>query len=158
MLDLPNGQTIELSLWDTAGQEDFDRLRSLSYADTHVVLICFSVSLMEPNAEERSLDGVKQERVGTGRSKRTSVDFRHSLFDLSLSLKVDNPVSLENVENKVSLVFPFLSFPLTPANSLIHRHLLVDPRSQRTLSRGQDLPGSSEMRHETRRNDTREIE
>ena len=36
-------QTVELSLWDTAGQEDFDRLRSLSYADTHVVMICFSV-------------------------------------------------------------------------------------------------------------------
>lgn len=26
------------------GQEEFDRLRSLSYAETHVVLICFSVS------------------------------------------------------------------------------------------------------------------
>jgi len=34
---------IELSLWDTAGQEDFDRLRSLSYAETHVVMMCFSV-------------------------------------------------------------------------------------------------------------------
>ncbi|RSH79985.1 Rho GTPase [Apiotrichum porosum] len=34
---------VELSLWDTAGQEDFDMLRSLSYADTHVVLVCFSV-------------------------------------------------------------------------------------------------------------------
>lgn len=36
-------QQVELSLWDTAGQEEFDRLRSLSYADTHVVMICFSV-------------------------------------------------------------------------------------------------------------------
>ncbi|GAO50273.1 protein RHO3 [Saitoella complicata NRRL Y-17804] len=34
---------IELSLWDTAGQEEFDRLRSLSYSDTHVVMICFSI-------------------------------------------------------------------------------------------------------------------
>ncbi|SCV68333.1 BQ2448_454 [Microbotryum intermedium] len=32
-----------LALWDTAGQEDFDRLRSLSYADSHVICICFSV-------------------------------------------------------------------------------------------------------------------
>ncbi|BEJ13631.1 hypothetical protein CspHIS471_0308050 [Cutaneotrichosporon sp. HIS471] len=38
-----DGTSVELSLWDTAGQEDFDRLRSLSYLDTHVVLICFSV-------------------------------------------------------------------------------------------------------------------
>ncbi|WWC59710.1 uncharacterized protein I303_102272 [Kwoniella dejecticola CBS 10117] len=36
-------QMVELSLWDTAGQEDFDRLRSLSYADTHIVMVCFSV-------------------------------------------------------------------------------------------------------------------
>ncbi|EJD07552.1 uncharacterized protein FOMMEDRAFT_115861 [Fomitiporia mediterranea MF3/22] len=36
-------QLIEMSLWDTAGQEEFDRLRSLSYAETHVILICFSV-------------------------------------------------------------------------------------------------------------------
>jgi GTPase SAR1 family protein len=40
------------------GQEEFDRLRSLSYAETHVIMICFSV---------------------------------------------DNPVSLENVESKVTL-------------------------------------------------------
>ena len=58
-------QMVELSLWDTAGmdrqraplwflqlelsdskfvgQEEFDRLRSLSYAETHVIMICFSV-------------------------------------------------------------------------------------------------------------------
>ena len=34
---------IELELWDTAGQEDFDRLRPFSYANTDVVLIAFSV-------------------------------------------------------------------------------------------------------------------
>ncbi|CAG8614901.1 14121_t:CDS:2 [Funneliformis mosseae] len=38
-----DNQQIELSLWDTAGQEEFDRLRSLSYADTHVVMLCFAV-------------------------------------------------------------------------------------------------------------------
>lgn len=35
---------IELSLWDTAGQEEYDRLRPLSYPDTDVLLICFSVN------------------------------------------------------------------------------------------------------------------
>lgn len=34
---------VELSLWDTAGQEEFDRLRSLSYDDTHAIMLCFSV-------------------------------------------------------------------------------------------------------------------
>eukprot|EP01089_Gocevia_fonbrunei_P013817 TRINITY_DN362_c0_g3_i1.p1 TRINITY_DN362_c0_g3~~TRINITY_DN362_c0_g3_i1.p1 ORF type:complete len:199 (+),score=41.08 TRINITY_DN362_c0_g3_i1:88-684(+) len=35
--------TIELGLWDTAGQEEYDRLRPLSYANANVFLICFSV-------------------------------------------------------------------------------------------------------------------
>eukprot|EP01087_Luapelamoeba_hula_P024696 TRINITY_DN94_c0_g1_i1.p1 TRINITY_DN94_c0_g1~~TRINITY_DN94_c0_g1_i1.p1 ORF type:complete len:206 (+),score=38.48 TRINITY_DN94_c0_g1_i1:72-689(+) len=38
-----DGRTINLGLWDTAGQEDYDRLRPLSYPQTDVFLICFSV-------------------------------------------------------------------------------------------------------------------
>jgi len=36
-------RTISLGLWDTAGQEDYDRLRPLSYPQTDVFLICFSI-------------------------------------------------------------------------------------------------------------------
>eukprot|EP00762_Andalucia_godoyi_P002324 ANDGO_07497.mRNA.1 Rho-related protein racB len=38
-----DGSTIQLSLWDTAGQEEYDRLRPLSYPNTHVFLVCFSL-------------------------------------------------------------------------------------------------------------------
>ena len=38
-----DGRKVELALWDTAGQEDYDRLRPLSYPDSNVILICFSV-------------------------------------------------------------------------------------------------------------------
>eukprot|EP01111_Echinosteliopsis_oligospora_P006130 TRINITY_DN20162_c0_g1_i1.p1 TRINITY_DN20162_c0_g1~~TRINITY_DN20162_c0_g1_i1.p1 ORF type:complete len:193 (+),score=37.38 TRINITY_DN20162_c0_g1_i1:74-652(+) len=36
-------KNIELGLWDTAGQEEYDRLRPLSYANAQVFLICFSL-------------------------------------------------------------------------------------------------------------------
>jgi len=40
---LSDGKPISLGLWDTAGQEDYDTLRPLSYPMTDVFLVCFSV-------------------------------------------------------------------------------------------------------------------
>ncbi|KAK7045951.1 RHO4 protein [Paramarasmius palmivorus] len=37
------GKEIELALWDTAGQEEYDRLRPLSYPESDVILIVFSI-------------------------------------------------------------------------------------------------------------------
>ncbi|KAK0131230.1 Rho-related GTP-binding protein RhoG [Merluccius polli] len=39
-----DSRNISLNLWDTAGQEEYDRLRTLSYPQTHVFIICFSIS------------------------------------------------------------------------------------------------------------------
>ncbi|CAL8107562.1 unnamed protein product [Calicophoron daubneyi] len=56
-----DNRDVELTLWDTAGQEDYDRLRTLSYPDTDVILICFSVdspdSLM--NVREKWISEVR---------------------------------------------------------------------------------------------------
>lgn len=38
-----SGEPYTLGLFDTAGQEDYDRLRPLSYPQTDVFLVCFSV-------------------------------------------------------------------------------------------------------------------
>merc|ERR1711970_148871 len=56
-----DGQQVELVLWDTAGQEDYDRLRPLSYPDTNVILACFSVNSPDSleNIPERWVPEVK---------------------------------------------------------------------------------------------------
>ncbi|KAJ3045257.1 GTP-binding protein Rho1 [Rhizophlyctis rosea] len=38
-----DGRHVELALWDTAGQEEYDRIRPLSYPDSHVILVCFAI-------------------------------------------------------------------------------------------------------------------
>lgn len=39
----PEPEQIELALWDTASEEEYDRLRPLSYPDSHAIVICFAL-------------------------------------------------------------------------------------------------------------------
>ena len=48
-----DGRSVQLALWDTAGQEDYERLRPLAYSKAHVILIGFSVDTPD------SLENVK---------------------------------------------------------------------------------------------------
>ncbi|POW23408.1 hypothetical protein PSHT_00043 [Puccinia striiformis] len=38
-----DNKPIQLALWDTAGQEEYERLRPLSYSKSHVILIAFAI-------------------------------------------------------------------------------------------------------------------
>jgi small GTP-binding protein len=38
-----HGKEVKFSLWDTAGQEGYARIRTLSYPKTDIFLLCFSV-------------------------------------------------------------------------------------------------------------------
>ncbi|KAK8133497.1 hypothetical protein PG984_005509 [Apiospora sp. TS-2023a] len=48
------GKTVELALWDTAGQEEYDRLRPLSYPETDLIFVCFAIDC--PNSLDNVLD------------------------------------------------------------------------------------------------------
>jgi len=52
-----NGNHIRLDLYDTAGQEDYDRLRVICYSNTDVFLVCYSV------VSTASLDNIKSKWI-----------------------------------------------------------------------------------------------
>lgn len=62
-----DGTPVSLGLWDTAGQEDYDRLRPLSYPQTDIFLIAFS--LVNPtsfqNVRTRWLPEIQHHCPGT---------------------------------------------------------------------------------------------
>ncbi|KAK5108991.1 hypothetical protein LTR62_007625 [Meristemomyces frigidus] len=49
-----SGKGVALALWDTAGQEEYDRLRPLSYPETDLLFVCFAIDC--PNSLENVLD------------------------------------------------------------------------------------------------------
>lgn len=91
------GKEIELWLWDTAGQEDYDRLRALSYPNTNVFLVCFAVD--NPVSLENLVDrwipeitvygkGLPFLVVGLKKDKRTSQNLTDSAETRQLSLRL----------------------------------------------------------------------
>lgn len=80
-------QEITLALWDTAGEEDYDRLRPLSYQRTNVLLVCFSID------SPVSLRNVKE---------KWCPEVKHFLPEVPFILvgnKLDLRGNLETIEN-----------------------------------------------------------
>ena len=98
-----DGRPISLGLWDTAGQEDYDRLRPLSYPVTDVFLLCFSV--VNPKSFTNVADkwapeiehhcpGVPKILVGT------KLDLRDSKEDIErLKAKNESPITQQQGED-----------------------------------------------------------
>ncbi|XP_045191267.2 ras-like GTP-binding protein rhoA [Mercenaria mercenaria] len=95
-----DGKEVELALWDTAGQDDYDRLRPLSYPDTDVILLCFSIDAPDSleNIRERWTPEVKHfctnvpiVLVGNKQDLRDDEDVRCELATMK-----QEPVKLED--------------------------------------------------------------
>ena len=62
-----NGERIELNLWDSAGQQEYDRLPPLSYPSTDIFLVCYSIishSSFE-NIRKKWIQEIHQHAPGT---------------------------------------------------------------------------------------------
>lgn len=57
-----DGKPVQLALWDTAGQEEYERLRPLSYHNSHVILIGFALDVPDSleNARTKWVDEVRK--------------------------------------------------------------------------------------------------
>jgi Ras-related C3 botulinum toxin substrate 1 len=101
-----DGKPINLGLWDTAGQEDYDRLRPLSYPQTNVFLVCFAVvsqasfknvsSKWVPEISQHAA-GVPMILVGTKADLRTDPQTEQELKSKNLDfVKADEATNCAN--------------------------------------------------------------
>lgn len=65
---LMDGKHVSLMLWDTAGQEDYDRLRPLSYPQTDVFLVCYSCDFASSFANVKEVSTLCSYYIGHFRS------------------------------------------------------------------------------------------
>ncbi|KAK3324110.1 GTP-binding protein rho2 [Podospora appendiculata] len=86
-----DGKSVQLALWDTAGQEDYERLRPLAYSKAHVILIGFSIDTPD------SLDNVKHKWVVEAQERCPDVPI--ILVGLKKDLRGD-PVAIEEMRKK----------------------------------------------------------
>ena len=89
---------VELALWDTAGQEDYDRLRPLSYPDTDVILMCFSIDSPD------SLENIPE---------KWTPEVRHFCPNVPIIL-VGNKKDLRNDENTKRELMKMKQEPVRP--------------------------------------------
>ncbi|KAM9921328.1 hypothetical protein OXX59_006589 [Metschnikowia pulcherrima] len=75
-----DGKPVQLALWDTAGQEEYERLRPLSYHNSHVILIGFTVDVPD------SLETARTKWVEE--VKRSCPDTPYILIGLKKDLRI----------------------------------------------------------------------
>ncbi|KAL4934200.1 P-loop containing nucleoside triphosphate hydrolase protein [Aspergillus undulatus] len=86
-----DGRSVQLALWDTAGQEDYDQLRPLAYSKAHILLIGFAVDTPD------SLENVKIKWIEEANERCPGVPI--ILIGLKKDLRED-PQAIEEMRKK----------------------------------------------------------
>ena len=97
---LVDSKPINLGLWDTAGQEDYDRIRHLSYPQTDVFLVCFSV------VEPASFENVREKWILETRHTSAPPNVPVVLVGNKVDLR-DDPESIEKLSQKRLAPIPY---------------------------------------------------
>lgn len=80
-----DSKLVELEMWNTAGQDDYDRLRPLNYPNSDVILICFAVDSPDSlNNVQEKVDCTERVIIYMLMIFERTVDFRnHALLSWS---------------------------------------------------------------------------
>jgi len=73
------GRVYNVSLWDTAGQEEYDRLRPLSYPQTDCFMLCFSIAYPPSLENCRDKWALELDTLGYGTVPRVLVGCKSDL-------------------------------------------------------------------------------
>lgn len=86
VLSVDHYQKVTLTLVDTAGQEDYDRLRPLSYPKTDVFLLCFALD-NEESYQNIAAKWAPEVKHYSSKSKLVLVGLKHDLRSKLISKK-----------------------------------------------------------------------
>jgi len=109
-----NDQIVELLLWDTAGQEEYDQLRPVSYPKTDIFLVCFSM------VSKSSYDNV---------TTKWYPEIKH-YCPTALHILVGTKMDLKNDENTLREVEKMGNAVVTPEDG---EHLAKKIRAERFM-------------------------
>lgn len=81
--------SVSLALWDTAGQDDYDTIRPLSYRDTDLVMLCYAID------NKKNIDNI--EKKWLMEIKNYCPNAKYFLVALKRDLRNDPETRLEDL-------------------------------------------------------------
>ncbi|KAI5148963.1 hypothetical protein ENBRE01_0640 [Enteropsectra breve] len=89
VIKFEEGKAISIALWDTAGQEDYDTIRPLSYQETDLVLLCYTIE------NKNNLDNISSKWLMEIKNYCPTAGY--FLVGLKEDLRYDEEVEKENL-------------------------------------------------------------